>query len=1053
MSLQEIKAAHADLLELYREIRSEPRRSSYSNLDSFISQLSPLALTPMQRGRLWDNFAHYLWVDPQEDEIGLITAILVADKFLNAFADSHIEDVPLTRAQEHDLRRIAHAHLVLPIPIDNRVPRTTALLFSAQQRALLEIAHDRFVQSIELHLLEANRNEIVFNLQRARAAAAKQSQLDRKEKELRLRESLTSLNLGSASERIVPTMLASLETLRSPPPPVLADDIRETLSSEAKMVLAGMQGVGGEVAPAIALLNDKIATMQVEADSEIETSFATTYVALGTEISYEERIPPGSIIVKATPAEAGGYNYDLSYFHGRQRTLLQDVTGTISNGETKVVVRGARQPTQHPDFQTFRLTDTPITGIRANLSLRLVPTDGPVPPTQLETFSVFDAMPHFDVPAFGEIDELTAQPPPLFGVNKLGLVDYRRVEQELACYVTGEVSRIENILASEFKERVSRSLNVLERETEAIEELSAERQTDTETSQKLEMQAEASSVISEETSKAFDVGAGVSINLPANAGNLTTSASFNYNTSSSRQDSNSEAIDLARSITNRIQEKITQKVTSRRRSLSRQEFEDINKHGFDNRQGEEHVVGVYRWIDKILDNHLVNYGRRCVIEFQIPEPARNLIRAQENSVPKEDFGKRRPRNPKLLGMRRPASVKPDNYRRFASYYGLSVPEPPAESITVARGFADSPVVGEDDGAAAAAASLNRSAAYNEIEVPVGYLARKATIREAYFWEQLDPGNPWGGIGQIYVSVGDSYFATNDDPIELPDLTSTVPVGVLTVGVSAYVVNVSVECRVDERLFQRWQLDTYNTILNAYREQKAEYDNALEDHKAKQQSADLNPRFKQQLMEKELKRICIEMLTRPFNVDVTADHYGPAEEGALFPLKLSPALDKHAATVRFFEQAFDWQLMAYIFYPYFYSDEKTWSVKLGMEMTRSEIFEAFLTSGMSRAVVPIRKGFEDAVMYYLQTGEVWFGAGFVLDVKNDLYLSIADEMMTGSEETTIEYTWQSKLPTNLTILQSRSAALTEEGLPCKIESQKIGVGSSSLSPVLPSPETP
>ena len=109
--------------------------------------------------------------------------------------------------------------------------------------------------------------------------------------------------------------------------------------------------------------------------------------------------------------------------------------------------------------------------------------------------------------------------------------------------------------------------------------------------------------------------------------------------------------------------------------------------------------------------------------------------------------------------------------------------------------------------------------------------------------------------------------------------------------------------------------------------------------------------------------------------------------------------------------------------------------------------------MGRVVVPLKKGFEEAVMYYLQTGEVWFGAGFVLDVKNDLYVSIADEMMTGSEEATIEYTWQSKLPTNLTILQSRSAALTEEGLPCKNESKKIGVGNSALNPVLPTPETP
>jgi hypothetical protein len=82
LSLQELRAAHADLLALYREVRSERWRVSFFDLDAFISRLGPQPLTPTQRGRLWDNFAHYLWVDPQEDEVGLVTAILIADKFL-----------------------------------------------------------------------------------------------------------------------------------------------------------------------------------------------------------------------------------------------------------------------------------------------------------------------------------------------------------------------------------------------------------------------------------------------------------------------------------------------------------------------------------------------------------------------------------------------------------------------------------------------------------------------------------------------------------------------------------------------------------------------------------------------------------------------------------------------------------------------------------------------------------------------------------------------------------------------------------------------------------
>ena len=107
--------------------------------------------------------------------------------------------------------------------------------------------------------------------------------------------------------------------------------------------------------------------------------------------------------------------------------------------------------------------------------------------------------------------------------------------------------------------------------------------------------------------------------------------------------------------------------------------------------------------------------------------------------------------------------------------------------------------------------------------------------------------------------------------------------------------------------------------------------------------------------------------------------------------------------------------------------------------------------MGRVAVPITPGFESAFNYFLETGQVWFGGGFVLDSEDDLYLSIADEMLRGTEEQVIEERWQTKLPTNHTILQSAAAAMIGEGLPCEIADHRIGVGTSRLRPVLP-PET-
>ena len=53
-----------------------------------------------------------------------------------------------------------------------------------------------------------------------------------------------------------------------------------------------------------------------------------------------------------------------------------------------------------------------------------------------------------------------APPVSLYGVNNIGVGVLRKVEQEVCCYVPGEVSRIENVMAREYKERHTRNLVV-----------------------------------------------------------------------------------------------------------------------------------------------------------------------------------------------------------------------------------------------------------------------------------------------------------------------------------------------------------------------------------------------------------------------------------------------------------------------------------------------------------------------------------------------------------------------------------------------------------------
>ena len=48
-----------------------------------------------------------------------------------------------------------------------------------------------------------------------------------------------------------------------------------------------------------------------------------------------------------------------------------------------------------------------------------------------------------------------------------------------------------------------------------------------------------------------------------------------------------------------------------------EEFEENNKHGFDNTKGDKHVVGVYRWVDKI-------YNLMDQVDSYIPTPKRDV---------------------------------------------------------------------------------------------------------------------------------------------------------------------------------------------------------------------------------------------------------------------------------------------------------------------------------------------------------------------------------------------------------------------------------------------
>ena len=971
VSLGGMRADYQSLIALHDTLHLEQHRRTLDGVPAVFADLAPEPVDNQNRIRLWDNLVHHLWIDRNEDIVALIRAILVADHFRLHAGPILRAGIPTARADILTVRRAIRARVVLPVGIDNRVAEDGIDDLTDIQARLLRATHRDIIDRHQIGVL-----------------AAFHASLDRAAREPEI-DTATPPHPGFTGPNVLATA------------PLRARVAVNALTVSRPLDLPLLAAI--EAAPdrsadeALEALSDMLETQQAEiadrdpADDEDEQTFSL----LGAEIAVNERIPAGAFIVSAEAVE-GGFHLYLTYFHDNNTPELANVTGRINGGASAASVIGTITTGGKPGYQHVRLTEAPISAARFELTLDIEGLTDNSRAT-LEGLVLTDVGEARGIVPWAGPDDLAIPPPPLFGVNKVGVLDYHRVEQELYCFEAAEPSHIENLMGREHKERMTRSFTLNEVETECTRESGSERQSESQTSDRFEQQKTVEEVLAEENSRNINVNAGVSGGFGKSI-QVFANTAVTFANSTSREESRSEALTFARNITSRVAQKITAKSTERRRALVRNEFENVSRQGFDNRAGDEPVVSIYRHLDIVYRNHLVNYGRRCLVEWMIPEPAKNFIRAQELAVPKDDFSKRRPKSPRRIGMRRPSDVSPGNYRKFGKAYGVEdLPPPQPDLMFISRGFSENnpPSAPPEEGETPI--DPGPQAVSYEIEIPDDYLATHYKFDHESGGVQVGGGSGTLDFEAFARPISFSVPFTALDPFPM-------------------VATVTLRLSIRRVIKRDWQYRIFNIVMEAYREKKAEYDAAKEAFEDEGLRSDLNPRFKKDIIQRELRRIALYMIQKPHGMDVTHNHYAPAQKGKLHRLKLTKKLDRHAARVRFFEQAFEWDLMSYLLYPYFYSDEKSWSVKLAMEDTGNRDFAEFLTSGMARLVVPIRLGFEDAVTHYLQTGEVWFGRGVVLDVDNDLYLSIAEEMADGNEETEILNTWLEQLPTNLIILQ-------------------------------------
>lgn len=631
------------------------------------------------------------------------------------------------------------------------------------------------------------------------------------------------------------------------------------------------------------------------------------------------------------------------------------------------------------------------------------------------------------------LDQFGVSVPGSILVRRPGFADLFVVHEEWNRYEAGEISYIENVLGGEQKERKFIHIDETKQETTTETEQTKFEERDTQTTDRAELHDAATS----DSKLALHVEGKVDTSGQYGPTKVDThiGGSLDY----SVENSNSHAITQSKESVSRAVTSLEQKVTEIRKTMTLVKNKQIDKHVLKN-ETQKPIVGIYRWVDEIKIVRLVKYPHRFLMEFEVPEPGawyrwlhekdntKELVNRQP--IPftldgKPESTANQPLNPK--------QINADNYLELgARYFTPGLQTPPKNMVTSTSIKKDAL---EDVGSIADPKDKGKIKYDSDttLTIPDGYQAIgwKATV---FSWQNYTQSQDPNGES-LWLSVGGS------EPVEwgggyggyvVPFCQSgnvgnisegTVPVSLMANTANGYTINVDLICSPLDETILNWQINTFELIAGAYSAMNQAYYDEIASRQVQQGGiVDSNsPEQNQEIIKEEIKKQIIGMLTEskfggnsPVTWNIDPDK----------PPRTDPSLAVSSAPkIQFLEQAFEWENITYMLYPYYWAEPSRWTDLEPIEGNDPD-FARFLRSGSARVVVPARKGFEHHVQLYLWLGIIWSGDS-VPAVGDETYLSIADEIKAiqrSPDDGMIIDSWEVRLPTTLVWLEN------EEGLP-------------------------
>lgn len=606
-------------------------------------------------------------------------------------------------------------------------------------------------------------------------------------------------------------------------------------------------------------------------------------------------------------------------------------------------------------------------------------------------------------------------------LQAVGISDLMVVKQQIKRYEAGEIAYIENVMAGESRSRLTRTLDRIEEVFSSTNETERETESEVQATDRYELNRETSRT--QQTDQKFGFGLSISGSYGPS---VEFSSKLDVSSSTSTQMTQTVGVRYAKELMERSKERVVEKVRTERRMTILRELEETIERSFEN-ETVEHRSGIYQFVDKVYESQVFNYGLRQIFDLMIPEPASYLWYLQ--TLPNSEIEVPVPPHALETDLRSPADVNEVNAARLALLYEVQNvrPAPPMflrRHVHLSQGGG-----GDSDG------GKPRSWTSAELEVPDDYRlwlglwsCVGTTDEDPSVTLTLGLANDHWKVaqGEITDLGGAKQFRTPVQreivaPVSLPPYNSGQKLTCRAFAYETANYAIDVECwmvRTTEG-YQRWQYTVFDQLAEGYanallhyEQELVAYRQRLAEEAAKRLEIGDNPSSSQIMIRGELKKHCLAFIRNQHLGSLVVDHSAPA--GSVPPQFDIPDALTDGEMIRFFEHAFEWDQIQFVFYPYFWARQEQWAARFSAHSPDPALAE-FLKAGSARVVLPVRPGFEEAVAFFMENGTLPPSMDNIT-INSPTYLAIVDEIRqrtgAGQGEQPVGDPWDTRMPTSL-----------------------------------------